>query len=568
MKTNICKLTLCCLACVATYDAYAAAADLILLSDHVLTMSGTRDQQGEPLAIAIKGDEIIWVGQQDAAEQYQSKATQIVELGEQAVLPGFIDAHGHVAFVGLASALANVASPPVGPVQTIADLQATLRAYIAENNIAEGTWVVGRGYDDSLINEQRHPDRDDLDAVSSDHPIVLQHVSGHLATANSKALARAGINAESEDPAGGVIRRRPNSREPNGVLEETAAYPLRPFMYSPGTDPVQSVVDALALYAQNGITTAQDGASSPDTVKLMRTADAQGRLYLDVVLYPMGQAGLDALPADLAYGEYTGRVKVGGVKLMLDGSPQGKTAYMTKPYLVPPEGQSVSYRGYPNIPQPQVDSLVKAYLANSIQIIAHANGDAAADMLINAVADASPRTDHRTVMIHAQTVREDQLTAMKRWRMIPSFFAAHSFYWGDWHRDSVFGVARAERISPTSSTLARGMPFTVHNDAPVVPPDMLRLLWATTNRLTRSGKVLGAAQRISTFQALRAVTVNAAYQNFEEHRKGTLEAGKLADLVVLSTDPTSVPSTELLNIAIERTYSHGELVYARNTAGE
>ena len=140
-------------------------------------------------------------------------------------------------------------------------------------------------------------------------------------------------------------------------------------------------------------------------------------------------------------------------------------------------------------------------------------------------------------MIHAQTVREDQIDRMAAIGVVPSYFSAHTFYWGDWHRDSVLGPERALRISPTRSTLARNMPFTVHNDAPVVPPDMMRLIWATTNRLTRSGQVLGEAQRLDALEALRAVTANAAYQSFEECCKGTLTPGKQADLVMLSRDP-------------------------------
>ena len=193
--------------------------------------------------------------------------------------------------------------------------------------------------------------------------------------------------------------------------------------------------------------------------------------------------------------------------------------------------------------------------------MAHANGDAAADMLIKAVKDAKIASDHRTIMIHAQTVREDQLDQMKELRIIPSYFSTHTFYWGDWHRDSVFGQERAMRISPTKSTLDRSMPFTVHNDAPVVPPDMVRLLWSTTNRITRSGKILGEDQRISTYEALKAITINAAYQHFEEDIKGTIEVGKQADLVVLSKDPLSIDTKNLLEINVVATFSRGVEVF-------
>jgi predicted amidohydrolase YtcJ len=150
---------------------------------------------------------------------------------------------------------------------------------------------------------------------------------------------------------------------------------------------------------------------------------------------------------------------------------------------------------------------------------------------------------------------------MKMLDMIPSYFSAHTFFWGDWHRDSVLGEVRGANISPTASTVQRGMIFTVHNDAPIVPPDMLRLLWATTNRLTRSGQVLGPAQRVSIYDGLRAMTIFAAYQQFEEQDKGTIEVGKLADLVVLSADPLKTETADLLSLEVKATYARGRKVF-------
>ena len=294
----------------------------------------------------------------------------------------------------------------------------------------------------------------------------------------------------------------------------------------------------------------------------MQAADAQGYLNLDVITYPIGQGDTEALIDSLAFGQYQGRLKLGGIKLVLDGSPQGKTAYLTQPYLRPPHGQVADYKGYPLIPQTSVNDLVKTYSQAGIPIMAHANGDAAADMLIQSIEEAGITSDHRTIMIHAQTVREDQLDQMKVLGIIPSYFSSHTFYWGDWHRDSVFGIDRASRISPTRSTLERDMLFTVHNDAPIVPPDMIRLLWSTTNRITRSGRVLGEDQKISTYDALKAMTVNAAYQHFEEETKGTIEVGKLADLVVLSQDPLNMPTSSLLRLKVIATYSHGKEIFS------
>ena len=531
-------------------------ADLILSSDKVILMIG--DQKAQPLSIAIKNGKIIWIGSHKNAKKIQGKH---IDFGGQAILPGFIDAHGHASYLAFATQVANLASPPVGGINTIKELQAELRKFIEESNLQPGEWVMGLGYDNSLLSEQRHPTKEDLDAVSTEHPIYLIHVSAHLGAANSLALSLANINTETKDPPGGKIRRYQNSSEPNGVFEETAAYPLQQLAMSAYKDPIGSVKSAMEIYAKNGITTAQDGASSKETIGLMQAADAQGKINLDIISYPIGQNGLLKDIDTLSFGSYNGRLKIGGIKLILDGSPQGKTAYLTEPYYKPPHSESDSYKGYPLIPQSEVSKWVQEYAELKIPIMAHANGDAAADMLIEAVEQANMNSDHRTIMIHAQTVREDQLDQMKELKIIPSYFSTHTFYWGDWHRDSVFGEERAMRISPTKSSLDRNMPFTVHNDAPVVPPDMIRLLWSTTNRKTRSGKVLGEEQKISTYAALEAMTINAAYQHFEDDIKGTIEVGKQADLVVLSEDPLSIHPEKLLNLKVVATYSKGTEIF-------
>ena len=531
-------------------------ADLIISSNKVILMTG--HQKAQPLSIAIQNKKIAWIGSHTEAKKIQG---QRIDYHNQAILPGFIDAHGHASYLAFATQVANIASPPVGEVKTIKDLQENLKKFIKDSNLQPGEWVMGLGYDDSLLAEQRHPTKDDLDAVSTDHPIYLIHVSAHLGAANSLGLSLANINSESNDPPGGKIRRYENSLEPNGVFEETAAYPLQQLAMSAYKDPIGSVKKAMDIYARNGITTAQDGASSQETIALMQAADAQGMINLDIISYPIGQNGLDQNLDSINFGNYKGRLKIGGIKLILDGSPQGKTAYLTEPYYKPPHSESDSYKGYPLIPQSEVSKWVKRYAGLNIPIMAHANGDAAADMLIEAVKNADITSDHRTIMIHAQTVREDQLDKMKELSIIPSYFSTHTFYWGDWHRDSVFGEDRAMRISPTKSTLNRKIPFTVHNDAPVVPPDMIRLLWSTTNRKTRSGKVLGEEQKISTYSALEAMTINAAFQHFEDDIKGSIEVGKLADLVVLSEDPLSIPVNELLELKIMATYSHGKEIF-------
>ncbi|MFU8817577.1 MAG: amidohydrolase [Pseudomonadales bacterium] len=536
----------------------AAPADLVFLGEHIITMEAPDRRVG---ALAVRGDSIVWTGAREDAAAWIGEHTVTHELGQRALLPGFIDAHGHLTYQAMVLDLANVASPPVGPVEDIPALQQVLADYIATRPL-DDAWIIGNGYDDSLLVEGRHPTRMDLDAVSGSRPIALVHVSGHLAVANSAALAVMGYDAETDDPDGGHIRRVPGTRVPNGVLEETAIGPLRAHLATPSGDPMDAVAAALATNAAHGITTVQDGAIGPPGLQLLSAMADAGRLTLDVVAFPLITAADQPLPEPGDTAAYRQGLKVGGIKLMLDGSPQGKTAYLSEAYHVPPAGQPADYRGYPIPEQALLNGLVARAMGSGVPIIAHANGDAAAQMLIDAVAASSAADgDHRTVMIHAQTVRHDQLERMQQLRMVPSFFAAHAFYWGDWHRDSVLGPERAARISPARTAGALGLPFTIHNDAPVVPPDVIRLLWAATNRLTRSGRVLGPDERIDTYAALEAVTVNAARQHFDEARKGTLTVGKQADLVLLSTSPLAMPATDLLDLQVTATWARGRLVH-------
>lgn len=516
-------------------------------------------------AVAVRDGKIIAVGNRDEVSSAAGSKVKVIDLAGATLLPGLIDAHGHLSFTAMTASSANVASPPVGPAKTIADVTQILREFAAK--VPGDGWVLGVGYDDSLLEEQHHPTKFDLDKVSAERPIAIMHVSAHLMSCNSKCLELANIGAETADPEGGVIRRIADSQEPNGVLEETAMQTLYAALPQPTEEARLAMLDtAQNYYAKHGITTVQDGAAQLSEVELLRTAAAQNRLKLDVVAFPFaGRLGADLQGVEVA-NNYTKHFRVGGIKLVLDGSPQGKTAWLTQPYLHPPHGQQADYAGYPTLTDEAVNSAIDTAFSKQIPVLAHANGDAAADQLIRAVTAANKargNLDRRTVMIHAQTAREDQIDAMLTQHIIPSYFSAHTFYWGDWHRDSVFGEQRAKRISPLQSSLDKGLIFTTHNDTPVVPPDMMRLLWASVNRLTRSNQVLGAEQRITPLEALKSVTINAAYQYFEEDRKGSIEVGKLADFTVLDRNPLQVDPLTIKDIQVLQTIKEGVPIYQR-----
>jgi predicted amidohydrolase YtcJ len=544
-------------------------ADIVFLGDQILTVDpATENANG----VAVLGDSIIAVGQRHDVEKWIGAKTRVVELGARALTPGFIDAHGHLGLVMQVIDLVNASSPPVGPMHKIDDIVNALRDRIEERGIAAGEFVMGYGYDDSLLEEQRHPNRDDLDRASADHPIGLLHVSGHLATLNSAALALVGIDEQTPDPAGGVIRRRLGTRIPNGVLEETAAVIVLRKLAGEGPSPEKFGSDlsqAIAYHTRYGITTIQDGASSPAMVAGLRAVAARQPLPVDVAAYIQGNQMEEGIPLEpIGYSrEYENGVRVAGVKFVLDGSPQGRTAWLTRPYDEAPPGKGNDYVAYPIVDPDHYMKLSTRLIREGIPILAHANGDAAIDLMIAGVDQAvgDDEIDHRSVTIHAQLAREDQLDEMKRLGIVPSFFAAHPFFWGDWHRKS-FGDDRALRISPLRSTLARGIPFTIHNDAPVVPADIMRLLEIAVERRTRSGFVLGADQTIDIEDALYAVTLGPAYAYFEEDRKGSIAVGKQADLVVLAADPRSVPVSEISEIGILETIARGQTVYSADVA--
>lgn len=538
-----------------------APPTILYVDGDMLTMN---DAQPVVEALATRQGRILAAGSRSAVAAAAGPDAEIRSLNGKTLLPGFIDSHGHISAVISFMHFANAASPPVGEVRSIVDLQRLLAARVSET--PPGQWIMAAGYDDSLLAERRHPDRFDLDRVSEKHPIMAWHVSGHLLACNSMCLEIAGISAETEDPAGGAIRRVAGSREPNGILEEAAVHPIYFDLL-----PVHEVSQRLSLleqaqnhYASFGITTLQEGAASLTDLQVLRQASRQGLLKLDIVAYPWHRSAWrpdDRFPVSRTY---SGHFRIGGVKLVLDGSPQGKTAWLTEPYKVPPQGRAADYRGQPMLTDGELIGHLDDYFAKGISVIAHANGDAAADQLIAAVKKANEtrgKADRRTVMIHAQTLREDQIDRMKEEGIMPSYFASHTFFWGDWHRDSVLGLKRSARISPLASTLARGLPFTIHNDPPVVPPDMMRLVWAAVNRLTRSGRTLGEAQKISAWDALKAITINGAYQYFEEDSKGSLEPGKLADLVILSENPLAVDPATIKDIRIIETIKEGISVH-------
>ena len=549
--------------------AYAENADRIWTGGAILTMN---DAAMRAEAVAIKDGRILAVGATDAVMAHRGAGTEVIDLEGRAMVPGFVDSHGHVFMGGLQALSANMLAPPDGDVTDIASMQQVIRDWVAANQqvVDKIDLIFGFGYDNAQLAELRHPTREDLDAVSQEVPIILVHQSGHIGAMNSKALAEAGISAASENPPGGIIRRGADG-EPNGVLEETAFFTallkLIPRVGEAGAK--QMVRAGSELWARFGYTTGQEGRTSAVGANILREVAAEGGLAIDVVAYAdvLMDRGYIAENADRTYHN---RYRLGGAKLTIDGSPQGFTAWRDRPYYDPVGDYPPGYVGYPAITNEQVLEAVAWAYENGIQLLVHSNGEAASDLLIAAHAAAQEAHDaaqRRDVLIHGQFLREDQVADLDRLGIFPSLFPMHTFYWGDWHRDHTVGPVNAENISPTGWVLARGMKFGSHHDAPVAFPDSMRILDATVTRRSRSGDIIGPAHRIDVLTALKAMTIWPAWQHYEEHWKGSIEPGKLADLVVLSADPTAVDPETLDQLKVLETVKDGETVFTLESAG-
>jgi predicted amidohydrolase YtcJ len=529
-------------------------------------MAGDKPQYAE--AIVVKNDKISFVGSKAEALKMAGESFTEVDLAGKVLLPGFIDGHAHFSNFATQAVGAQLLPPPDAGAKDIPTIITLMKDWNTPENRALTGWIFGTGFDDSVIAEKRFLTRHDLDKISTEYPVMVTHISGHFAMVNSKALVMLGISKDTANPAGGLIRREEGTNEPNGVLEELAAIPHMMTAISPATpEAAMKFFNAGQEMALSfGHTSAQEGRAMGNHEFLADMAE-QGKLKIDVVSY------VDYLFVDKYMStkwnskDYINGYKIAGMKVTLDGSPQGRTAWRTTPYLLPPDGADEGYAGYPAIPND--DDLTKIYekaFVNDWQFQTHANGDAAMDQMIRTLKPLIEKygnDDRRLVLIHGQYVRDDQLDAYKELDVITSLFPLHTFYWGDWHSE-IIGSELGQRISPIRTALNKGLKVTIHSDAPVALPNLMRVVWTAVSRTSRSGKVIGEGERLTPFEALQAITIWSAYQHFEEDTKGTIEVGKLADFVVLDKNPIDIPVSDIKDVQVMQTYKAGKMVYSRN----
>jgi len=515
----------------------------------ILTMAAT----GSVEAVLTDGGIIKAAGSRSELEAAAADAEKI-DLRGHAMLPAFIDAHSHFSSYAM-----SFLQAPLDECCDFAEIAGRIKRFIQANNVKPGDWVIAKGYDHNALAENIHPTLALADAAAPENPLIMQHASGHSGVFNSLALRAFGITADTPSPEGGRIGCENGAL--TGYMEENAYFTYMKKAPMPGmSDMLSAYKKAQDSYAAHGITTIQEGMTVSQMIPFYQLILKQDMLKLDLVAYaamPDAEAICAAFPE--AVRRYDGHLKIGGCKIFLDGSPQGRTAWMRTPYL----DETPPYFGYGTMKDEEVASAVRTASRRHLQILAHCNGDAAAQQYLDAIAKVSTDYDVsslRPVMIHAQLLGRDQLGEVKRLGVMPSFFAAHVWHWGDVHIRN-FGLERASQISPAHSALERGIRFSFHQDTPVIEPDMLETVWCAVNRITKAGVSLGADERIAVTDALKAVTINAAYQYFEEDSKGSIEAGKNADFVILDRDPLAVGPMEIRNIKVLQTVKDGRVIF-------
>lgn len=536
---------------------------MLLTHARILTLD---DHDSRAASLAIRAGRIVglWEEPEPPVEIVRGKRVKTIGLGGAVVLPGFIDTHNHILDYGLYHGRLHAATPPN---RSIVDIMEQVRVEAGRRK--QGEWILGWGYDDTLLTEQRHPTREDLDQAAPEHPVLIEHISGHLAVMNSYAIRIAGIE-DAADPPGGHYGRDGEGRL-NGILYESAAQePWMTCIPRPSVDEmIAAVAAASSDYLGQGITTSTDAH-----VKTVEQLEAQLRA-VESGANPLRMRLMIShklLRPGAAYGAYTakqldeeirvrsnGRARLDSAKFFQDGSIQGLTGALRQPYHTKPElcGELIHE-------QRSFEEEVLDLHRRGFRIAIHGNGDRAIGSILDAYEYAlkqQPKLDHRHRIEHVQTATPADSERMARLGIAASYFINHVYYWGDRHERLFLGPERAHRISPLREAQGQGLLYTLHSDCPITPISPLFSVWCAVERRTREGRVLGEEQRIGVLEALKAMTLYGAKLNFEEQDCGSLEIGKRADFVVLDADPTAVAPDRIKDIGVKSVWIGGEQVY-------
>jgi len=536
------------LAATALAPAAQTTPDIVLLNGNIHTVD---PENPRAEAVAIAGSRILAVGSNEEIRRLASAPTKQVDLGGQTVVPGFIDAHTHVASSGLQH-LHSVDCD----LRSIREIQDAIRKRAAATR--KGEWVLGFKYDDTKTAEGRPLTRDDLDAVTRDHPVLIKHRGGHGAYVNSLALQLADVNEKTPDPPGGHFARDSAGRL-TGHAKERATQPFQRRIPPRATaaDRRQGVKLISQMFARAGVTSAHDAAGSPEDLRAYQDARDAGELRTRIYCL-IANAHLDRM---LAAGVRTGLgdewVRVGAVKLVCDGSISERTARLSQPYTGRPDDFGILVTGEEEL----YAQARKAHQAGW-QIGTHANGDVAIDLTLRVyerLQKEKQLRDPRFRLEHCTVINDSLVRRIKNLGAIPNPFSTYVYYHGEKMRE--YGAERLGWMFAVRSFLDAGVPVTQTSDYPPGPFEPMMALQSSVTRTDSKGNVWGARQRVTVPEALRVGTLHGAHASFEEKLKGSIQAGKLADLVVLGRDPLRENPASLIAVPVERTMVGGQWVF-------
>lgn len=525
----------------------------IYFNGNFITLEDKKDVN----AILIEDGIIKKVGAEDEILEYRDNNTELIDLNGKIMMPSFIDSHSH--FIAVANEFLQVS---LKECKSFDDIRDKLIEYKNRNNIEDGKWIIANGYDSNNLVEKKNITKKELDLFLPNNPVVLQHQSGHNGVMNSLALNQIGITDGTESPEGGRIEKV--NGKITGYLEENVFIQnLKKVPMPTIKDLKEAIKKAERIYASYGITTVQEGFLAKELINIYQEIINNNEVGLDIVGY-VDKNIIEDVEKIFSKNikKYYNHFKINGIKIFLDGSPQARTAWMREPY-----NNDTNYCGYGTMSDEDVEKAIKLAVEKKLQILAHCNGDRASKQYIDTI-EKIKNTENikyesqniRPVLIHGQLLGIDQLDEVKKLGIIPSFFVAHVYYYGDVHIEN-FGLERASRISPAGSSLKKEIPFTFHQDSPVIEPNMLETIWCAVNRKTKNGLSLGKEEEIDVLDAIKAVTINAAYQYFEENEKGSIREGKRADLIILDKNPLTEEKENIKNIKVLETIKDGETIY-------
>ena len=522
---------------------------LVLHHANVITVNSA---QPRAQAVAISGDRIMAVGSNDEILRMATASTKKLDLGGNTVMPGFIDAHSHPAYSGRAH-LRNV-DADLRSIQAIQDA-----IHQRASNTPEGEWVLGFKYDDTKTAEGRLINRADLDEAAPNHPVFISHRGGHSAYVNSPALRMANYDRNTPDPEGGKIGRDASTGELNGQLLENATTPLEKLIPNNFTrqDNQEAIRLITQMMAKTGVTSVTDAYGSPEYLLAFQDADHAGELSARIYCM-IGYLYIDEMiEAGIRTGFGDEWVRVGGMKLTCDGSISERTAALSEPYIGRPDDYGIIVMDEEEL----YEYAIKAHRADW-QLGIHANGDVGIDKALNVyerLQKEHPRSDPRFRLEHCTVINDSLIRRMKALKAIPNPFSTYVYFHGEKMR--YYGAERLEQMFAVRSFLDAGLRVTQTSDYPPGPFEPMMALQSSVTRTDMNGNVWGPSQKISVEEAIKVGTIHGAYASYEEDRKGSLEVGKLADLVVLGEDLTQVDPMTIIDIPVERTMVGGKWVY-------